>query len=500
MLLSEILRGVATKSSYKDIEIEALTDDSRKVERGGLFVAVGGTEFDGHNFIPAAIERGASAIVAERCDPELLVRKSVELVLVENSAVALGFMAANFYENPSENINLVGITGTNGKTTTATLLYKLFLSLGHRAGLISTIRNYIVEKPVETINTTPNVIETNRLLKEMVDSGCEYCFMEVSSHAVVQHRISGLHFKGGVFSNLTQDHLDYHKTMESYRDAKKGFFDSLGKNAFALTNIDDRNGMFMLQNCKAEKFTYSIRSMADFRAKILENSFEGMTLWIEAKRESGGVEQYEMVTPFVGKFNAQNLMAIFATALLLGREAEIDAEQILTHLSAMQPVSGRFEVVRLAGVSAIIDYAHTPDALSNVLTTIAEVKGLDNRVITVVGCGGDRDKTKRPLMAQEAVNLSDKVVLTSDNPRTEEPMAILQDMLDGLTEGQRQSTLVIADRRQAINAACQLANSGDVILIAGKGHEDYQIIGKVKHHFDDKEEAIKFLKIKEGSL
>ena len=494
MLLSKIIKGIKCQNDIiRDIEIHSLTDDSRRVQPYGMFVAVSGTTFDGHNFIDKAIEQGASVIVAERIEEEWIKVHSIQILVVEDSAEALGLIASNFYGNPSEHINLVGVTGTNGKTTTATLLYQLFMALGYKAGLLSTIRNYVVKTPIETINTTPNILETNRLLKDMVECGCQYCFMEVSSHAVVQKRIAGLVFKGGIFTNLTQDHLDYHQTMDNYRDAKKGFFDQLPHTAFALTNRDDRNGLFMLQNTKAKKFTYSTRSMADFRTKITENSFEGMTLKMEIKSEKNCFLEYELATPFVGSFNAQNLTAIAATAQILGEEAKLSTEEILTQLSKLHPVSGRFEVIRHKGISAIVDYAHTPDALRNVLSTIADVKSTDSKVITVVGCGGDRDKTKRPIMAQEAVNLSDKVILTSDNPRTENPQSILQDMLSGLNTVQRQSVIVIEDRRQAINAACQFATKGDIILIAGKGHEDYQIIGKEKHHFDDKEEVIAFL-------
>lgn len=493
MLISKILANIATIKSYSnDVEINNITDDSRKVGKGDLFVAVCGVIYDGHNFVEHAVENGAIAVVINRSSyvPCLASCRHVQVIEVDDTSKALGKIASNFYDHPSQKLHLVGVTGTNGKTTTATLLYNLFMSLGFKAGLLSTIRNYICQIPIETINTTPNVLETNRLLSEMVAYGCSYCFMEVSSHATIQQRIAGLHFDGAIFTNLTQDHLDYHETMENYRDAKKLFFDHLPPTAFALTNLDDRNGMFMLQNTRASKHTYSTRSLADFKTKIIENTFEGMTLTMEVRADGFYRGIYEIVTPFAGSFNAQNLTAVFGAAVLLCKGLNIDNQTILMALSGLRPVSGRFEIVRLGGVATIVDYAHTPDALKNVLSTINDVKGADAQVITVVGCGGDRDKTKRPIMAQIATNESDTVVLTSDNPRTEDPQDILDDMLRGLDKQQTERTIVIPDRRQAIKTACKLAKSGDVVLIAGKGHENYQIIGKEKHHFDDKDEVI----------
>ena len=499
MLISKILENVSTKKSYsKDININNISDDSRKIGKGDMFVAVCGAVADGHAFVETAIGNGAVAVVVNSSSdvPCLAKYPDIQVIEVEDTAKALGEIAANYYGRPSESLNLVGITGTNGKTTTATLLYKLFLGMGFGAGLISTIKNYICLEERETINTTPNVLETNRLLADMVRAGCDYCFMEVSSHATVQQRIAGLTFRGAVFTNLTQDHLDYHKTMDNYRDAKKLFFDHLPQTAFALTNADDRNGNFMLQNTKAQRYTYSTRSLADFKTKIMENTFEGMTLQMETNVTDKGKERYEVSTPFVGSFNAQNLTAVFGAAALLCQGKGIDNQTILTKLSELSPVSGRFEVIRMAGISAIVDYAHTPDALKNVLSTINDVKSPDSKVVTVVGCGGDRDKTKRPIMAQEAAAQSDTLVLTSDNPRTENPQSILDDMVKGLDKDRLEDTIVIVDRRQAIKTACKLAKSGDIVLVAGKGHENYQIVGKEKHHFDDKEEVIASLSSK----
>ncbi|KGN80845.1 UDP-N-acetylmuramoylalanyl-D-glutamate--2,6-diaminopimelate ligase [Porphyromonadaceae bacterium COT-184 OH4590] len=495
MLISKVLANIATIKSYSnDVEINNITDDSRKVVKGDLFVAVCGVTSDGHNFIERAVKNGAVAVVVNRSHhvPCLADYSHVQVIEVDDSAKALGEIASNFYDHPSQKLYLVGVTGTNGKTTTATLLYNLFLLLGFKTGLLSTIRNYICQTPIETINTTPNVLETNRLLAEMVTCGCSYCFMEVSSHATIQQRIAGLHFAGAIFTNLTQDHLDYHETMDNYRYAKKLFFDHLPPTAFAITNLDDRNGMFMLQNTKATKITYSTRSLADFKTKIIENTFDGMTLTMEVRTDGFRSGVYEMVTPFAGSFNAQNLTAVFGAAALLCKGLNIDNQTILTALSGLRPVSGRFEMLHIGGIAAIVDYAHTPDALKNVLSTINDIKGADAQVITVVGCGGDRDKTKRPIMAQIAANESDTIVLTSDNPRTENPQDILDDMLGGLNKQQTERTIVIPDRRQAIKTACKLAKRGDVVLIAGKGHENYQIIGKNKHHFDDKEEVINY--------
>ncbi len=495
MLLSEILLNIKTiKKHNTNIDINNICDDSRKIKKGDLFVAISGNIYDGHKFIDTAIDNGAVAIVIDSSSgkAEELTDSNVEVIVVENTASILGLLASNFYGNPSDKLKLVGVTGTNGKTTIATLLYRLFTDLGFKVGLLSTIRNYVNHTPIETINTTPNVLETNRLLVEMLHQGCDYCFMEVSSHAVVQHRITGLNFAGGIFTNITQDHLDYHGTMKEYRDAKKGFFDLLPQTAFALTNIDDRNGMFMLQNTKATKRTYSTSTIADFKTKIVENSFEGLSLQISTYCTNVENRHYDIMTPFVGKFNAQNLTAVFGSAVLLSYNSKtnVSTEDIAVKLTNLFPVAGRFETLRLNGITAIVDYAHTPDALKNVLETIADIKGIDSSIITVVGCGGDRDKTKRPLMAKESVALSDTVVLTSDNPRTENPHAILDDMLSGLNDQQQRKTIVISDRKQAIKTACRLAKSGDIILIAGKGHENYQIIGSTKHHFDDKEEVL----------
>jgi UDP-N-acetylmuramoyl-L-alanyl-D-glutamate--2,6-diaminopimelate ligase len=419
-------------------------------------------------------------------------------IVVENSSSALGKMASNFYSNPSSNLKLVGVTGTNGKTTIATLLYQLTMSLGIKAGLISTVCNYICGQKVDSTHTTPDALELNRLLAEMVNQGCEYCFMEVSSHSVVQHRIAGLTFAGGIFTNLTQAHLDYHKTMDAYRDAKKLFFDNLPKTAFALTNLDDKNGEFMLQNTKAEKFTCSTRTLADFKTKIIESDFDGMELLIEQRTKSKEQGQFHIFTPFIGKFNAQNLTAVFGAATILFTiyNSQFTIEEIVVKLSALNSVSGRFEVIRGGGVTAIVDYAHTPDALKYVLATINDIRLGNSSVITVVGCGGNRDKGKRPLMAHEAVIGSNRVIFTSDNPRNEDPQAIIDDMSAGLSAMEKSNVLCIINRKEAIKTACALAQKGDVILIAGKGHEDYQIINDVKYHFDDKEEVLGQLKIK----
>lgn len=474
MILSEILKGVKILTNLtNDVAIRSICFDSRKVAEGDVFVATRGTAVDGHNFITKAVEQGAVAVVCETL-PEKIA-ENVVYVQVADSADALGIMASNFYENPSQNLTLVGVTGTNGKTTIATLLYQLFRALGFKVGLLSTVCNYIDDEAVESTHTTPNALELNALLARMVEAGCEYAFMEVSSHSVEQRRIAGLQFRGGIFTNLTRDHLDYHKTVENYLKAKKRFFDELPKTAFALTNADDKNGEVMLQNCAAEKKTYSLRTLANFKTRILENSFEGMLLQMNER---------EVMMPFVGKFNAANLSAVFGAAVLLG----FDELEVLTKLSSLKSVSGRFETIRNEGITAIVDYAHTPDALNNVISTINDIRAGQGNLITVVGCGGNRDKGKRPMMAREAVNGSNRVILTSDNPRDEEPQDILNDMLEGVDASERRKVLVIADRREAIKTACALAQNGDVILMAGKGHENYQIIKGVKHHFDDKEE------------
>ncbi|MCL1868309.1 MAG: UDP-N-acetylmuramoyl-L-alanyl-D-glutamate--2,6-diaminopimelate ligase [Paludibacter sp.] len=514
MNLIDLLKGITPKEilGNTDIEINNIQFDSRKVQRGDMFVATRGTAVDGHDFIAVAIENGAAAIV---CESQLNLPLSdsaspIEcgmfgIVVVENSAEALGIIACNFYGNPSQKLKLVGVTGTNGKTTIATLLYKLFRELGYRAGLLSTVCNYVNDEAIEATHTTPDPLELNSLLAKMAAAGCQYAFMEVSSHAVEQRRIAGLEFVGGIFTNLTQDHLDYHKTMENYRDAKKMFFDNLPKTAFAITNIDDKNGEFMLQNTRAQKFTYSLQTMADFRTRILEHDFNGMLLSINTNIKTQNAEQYEVYTNFVGRFNAYNLTAVFGAAMLLaqkqndshcGQQLQIGASEILRILSMLKSVSGRFETIRAPqGFTAIVDYAHTPDALTNVISTINDILQQTNgRLITVVGCGGNRDKGKRPIMAREAVEGSWKAILTSDNPRKEDPQEILNDMLAGLDDEQKRKSLTIIDRSQAIKTACSLAQKGDVVLIAGKGHENYQIIGEIKHHFDDKEEVLEIIK------
>lgn len=462
-------------STCKDIK--GVNIDSRKIEQDHLFIAVRGTQADGHNYIDKAIESGATAIVCEEI-PETR-NADITYIKVENSEQAVGSIATSFYGDPTSKMKLVGVTGTNGKTTIATVLYNTFRHMGYKVGLISTVVNYIDGKAIPTEHTTPDPITLNRLLGEMADTGCEFAFMEVSSHSVVQNRIGGLKFAGGIFTNLTRDHLDYHLTFENYLKAKKQFFDNLSENAFVITNADDKNGMVMVQNTKAKIKTYSVRSMADFRAKIIECHFEGMYLDIDGQ---------EIGVQFIGKFNVSNLLAVYGAACMLN----IDPHEMLVALSAMKPVSGRFESLRSpSGYTAIVDYAHTPDALENVLNAIHDVLDGKGEVITVCGAGGNRDKGKRPLMAQEAVKQSDKVIITSDNPRFEEPQDIINDMLAGLNAEQMKKVISIADRREAIKTACMLAKKGDVILIAGKGHEDYQDIKGVKHHFDDKEEVAK---------
>ena len=457
-----------------DAYITGVSIDSRRVAEGHLFVAVRGTQADGHRFIPKAIEQGAKAVVCEEMPEECA--EGVTYLKVECSEQVVGQLASNFYGRPSEELRLVGVTGTNGKTTIATVLYNMMRRMGHRVGLLSTVCNYIDDEAVPTDHTTPDPVTLNALLRRMVDAGCDLCFMEVSSHSVVQNRIGGLMFTGGIFTNLTRDHLDYHKTFENYLKAKQQFFDRLPETAFAVTNKDDRNGMVMVQNTRAKVYTYSIQGMADYRAKIIESHFEGMYLEIDGQ---------EVGVHFVGRFNVSNLLAVYAAARLLGG----DKMTTLVTLSEMHPVSGRFEALRSPdGYTAIVDYAHTPDALENVLRAIHGVLEGRGRVITVCGAGGNRDKGKRPLMAQEAVKQSDLVLLTSDNPRFEEPQAIIDDMLAGLDEEQRRNVICITDRREAIRTACRMAQKGDVILVAGKGHEDYQEVQGVKHHFDDKEE------------
>jgi UDP-N-acetylmuramoyl-L-alanyl-D-glutamate--2,6-diaminopimelate ligase len=475
MQLQEILYGVTILKlvGVTNREVAALEFDSRKVGPGSVFFAIKGTLTDGHRFIKQTITAGANVVVCEVLPEEL--EDGVCYIQVENANIALGIMAANFYGNPSSRLKLVGITGTNGKTTIATLLFKLFTELGYAVGLISTVENQIKETVIPATHTTPNPLALNLLLKQMVDAGCVYCFMEVSSHAVVQHRIEGLTFAGGVFSNITHDHLDFHKTFDNYIKAKKGFFDSLPKHAFALTNADDKNGMVMLQNSKATKKSYALKQMADFKAKIIENSFSGLNLEID---------QLEVFFKLVGSFNAYNLLAVYGTAILLGE----DKMDVLTVLSELSGAEGRFDyVANNQKVIGIVDYAHTPDAVQNVLSTIANIRRGTEQVITVIGCGGDRDTTKRPVMAQVACDWSDKVILTSDNPRTEDPNAILREMEAGVSPTNKRKTLTITDRREAIKTACHLAKPGDIILVAGKGHEKYQEINGVRYHFDDKE-------------
>ena len=476
MKLNELLKNVKPICiiGSDDIDITGVNIDSRKIETGHLFVAIKGTQTDGHKFIPKALELGASAVLCEDIPEEKAA--GVTYVQVESTESAVGPVATVFFGEPSKKLKLVGVTGTNGKTTIATLLYNMFRKFGHKCGLLSTVCNYIEGEAIPADHTTPDPIELNHLLSKMVEAGCEYAFMECSSHAIAQKRIGGLDFAGGIFTNLTRDHLDYHKTFENYRDAKKAFFDGLSKDAFAITNADDKNGSVMVQNCKAKIKTYSTRSMADFRARIIECHFEGMYLEIDGR---------EVGVQFIGKFNVSNLLAVYGAAVMLGKKPE----DILLILSTLKSVAGRLEPIRSKeGVTAIVDYAHTPDALENVLNAIHEVlDGKGGQVITVCGAGGNRDKGKRPLMAQEAAKQSDRVIITSDNPRFEEPQDIINDMLEGLNAQQKKKTISIVDRKEAIRTATMMASKGDVILIAGKGHEDYQEIKGVKHHFDDRE-------------
>ena len=475
MTIQELTLGHKPLEVHGNIntEITGIELDSRKCSAGTAFVAIRGTQADGHAYIPKAISLGANCIICETLPEDL--KQNVVYLVYENTGDIVGPLATTFYGNPTKRMKLVGVTGTNGKTTIATTLYNIIRRMGIKAGLCSTVCNYIDGEAVPTECTTPDPITLNRLLGQMADKGCEYAFMEVSSHAVDQKRIAGLTFTGGVFTNLTRDHLDYHKTFENYRNAKKGFFDILPKDAFAITNSDDKNGMFMTQNTKATIKTYSIRGAADFHAKVLEESFEGMNL------DMNGTEVF---VQFVGRFNVQNILAIYGALCMMG----IESQEALIQLSAMKPVNGRFETFRSTnGVTAVIDYAHTPDALSNVLSTINEVLAGKGKGWTVCGAGGNRDKGKRPLMAQEAARQSDRVIITSDNPRDEEPQDIINDMLAGLSQDEMKKTISIVDRREAIRTACLMAQKGDVILVAGKGHEDYQIIKGVKYHFDDHE-------------
>ncbi|SDS07654.1 UDP-N-acetylmuramoylalanyl-D-glutamate--2,6-diaminopimelate ligase [Mucilaginibacter mallensis] len=480
--LSEILEGLAFTElqGSADTEITAVVFDSRKVVPGCLFVAVKGTVVDGHDYIDQAMKDGATVIICE--DLPAHTASEVDFLMVANSAIALGIVAANFYDIPSAKLKLVGVTGTNGKTTIATLLYQLFRDLGYKCGLLSTVENQINGKIIPSTHTTPDPVELNRLMDDMVNAGCDYCFMEVSSHAVAQHRIVGLQFAGGIFTNLTHDHLDYHKTFALYLKAKKTFFDELPKSAFALTNLDDKNGNVMLQNTNAHKKTYGLKNMADYKAKILENQFGGLLLQIDSE---------DVWFKMVGTFNAYNLMAVYAAAMLL----EQDKAKVLTILSKLTGAEGRFEyVIAPNKIIGIVDYAHTPDAVQNVLSTIHDIRKGNEKVITVIGCGGDRDKTKRPIMAKVACEWSDKVILTSDNPRTEDPAQIIKDMEEGVDPAFKRFTISITDRREAIKTACHLARPGDIILLAGKGHEKYQEINGVKNHFDDMEELLEQFK------
>ena len=482
MKLNELLRNIknVALTGSDNAEITGVNIDSRRIATGHLFVAMRGTQVDGHRFITKATEQGAAAVLCEEL-PEVL-SEGVTYVKVPSTEDVVGHVATAFYGNPSEKLKLVGATGTNGKTTIATLLYNMFRKLGYKCGLLSTVCNYIEEEVVPADHTTPDPIELNRLLAQMVDAGCQYVFMECSSHAIAQKRIGGLKFSVGIFTNLTRDHLDYHKTFENYRDAKKAFFDMLPKGSYAIINADDKNGSVMVQNTKATVKTYSTRQMADYRARLIECHFEGMYLEIDG---------HEVGVQFIGKFNVSNLLAVYGTARVLGEKPE----DILIALSTLGSVSGRLEPIRSAdGFTAIVDYAHTPDALENVLNAIHEVLDGRGKVITVCGAGGNRDKGKRPLMAKEAARQSDRVIITSDNPRFEDPQEIINDMLAGLDRQQMKKVLSIVDRREAIRTACMMAQKGDVILIAGKGHEDYQEIKGVKHHFDDKEVVREFIR------
>ena len=475
MKLKELLKDIPVIAivGSEDVEITDVNIDSRRIKDGHLFIAMKGTQVDGHKFVPKAIELGAKAVMCEDMPEEKA--EGVTYVQVESTEDVVGKIATTFHGNPSTKLKLVGVTGTNGKTTIATLLYNMFTKMGHKCGLLSTVCNYIIDEAIPADHTTPDPIELNRLLDRMVQAGCEYAFMECSSHAIAQKRIGGLTFAGGIFTNLTRDHLDYHKTFENYRNAKKAFFDSLPKTAFAITNADDKNGMVMVQNTKATVKTYSIRTVADFKARIIECHFEGMYLEMDG---------HEVGVQFIGKFNVSNLLAVYAAAVMLGKSPE----DVLVVMSTLHSVSGRLEPIHSPeGYTAVVDYAHTPDALENVLNAIHEVLDGKGHVITVCGAGGNRDKGKRPLMAQEAVKQSDKVIITSDNPRFEEPQDIINDMLAGLNAQQMKKVISIVDRREAIRTACMMAQKGDVILIAGKGHENYQEIKGVKHHFDDHE-------------
>ena len=479
--LKDIVEGIeiVKQSGSSDEQISELVFDSRKAKEGTAFFAIKGSAVDGHDFIPAVIASGCKVVFA---DHAIEVPADVTLIVTENTSKSLALAATNFFNHPSKNLKLVGVTGTNGKTTTTTLLYNLYTKLGFHCGLLSTVVNKIGNQAIASTHTTPDPVSLNALLAQMVEDGCSHCFMEVSSHAVHQHRVTGLDFAGGVFTNITHDHLDYHKTFAEYINVKKAFFDHLSEDAFALTNVDDKNGMVMLQNTKAEKHTYALKSPADFKVKVIENQFSGLVL------NMNGVELW---TRLIGDFNAYNLLAVFAVSQLLGE----DTTEVMTVLSNLESVEGRFEYFQTtSGITAIVDYAHTPDALENVLKTIANIRTKNETVFTVVGCGGDRDKAKRPQMAAIACEMSDKVILTSDNPRSEDPAVILDEMMEGV-EGQHfKKTLSILDREQAIKTAVSMAEKGDIILIAGKGHEKYQEIKGVKHDFDDMQITIELFK------
>ncbi|MDX5340092.1 MAG: UDP-N-acetylmuramoyl-L-alanyl-D-glutamate--2,6-diaminopimelate ligase [Cyclobacteriaceae bacterium] len=479
-ILKDILYKVSLTSTIGDMEreVKAIVFDSRKVEEGDAFVAVPGTQVDGHDFIATALEKGATVIVCERM-PEA-IQSNITYVQAQSTAKALGIMASNFYGNPSEKLKVVAVTGTNGKTTTVTLLHQLFVAMGYSTGLLSTVENKISEEIIPATHTTPDAVSVQALLRKMLDSGCTHCFMEASSHAIVQERIAGLKLSGAVFTNITHDHLDYHGTFDEYIKAKKKMFDELPKDAFALVNADDKRGMVMLQNCKASHHTFSLKSDSDFKAKILSNTLEGLELDINGKL---------IWFRLIGSFNAYNLLGVLGAAVLLGE----DEEEVLRELSGIRGAKGRFDRISIGGITAIVDYAHTPDALENVLKTINGVRNGNEQLITVVGCGGNRDKTKRPTMAKIAVTESDKAIFTSDNPRFEEPMDILKDMQAGIGPSELRKTLTIEDRREAIRTAAMLSKKGDIILIAGKGHEDYQEIKGVKHHFDDAEVVTEIL-------
>ncbi len=476
MKLSELFRNIRYTQLLlpkEEVEINGVNIDSRLVKQGDLFIAMRGTQTDGHTYIPVAEEKGATAIVCETM-PEH-TKPDVAYIKVEDVQEVVGTIATTFYGNPTQHLKLVGVTGTNGKTTIATLLYELFRQMGHKCGLISTVCNYINDEEIPATHTTPDAITLNYLLGRMVSEGCEYAFMEVSSHALAQQRVGGLCFAGGIFTNLTRDHIDFHETMENYLRSKKSFFDMLPRDTFALTNLDDKNGPVMVQNCRADIKKYSTRTICDYKARILETHLDGMLL------EFNNTEFNTLLT---GRFNVSNLLAIFGAAVELGKKQD----EVLCILSTLKPVSGRFEALHSNdGYSAIVDYAHTPDAIKNVLGTVNEVLRGRGNVITVVGAGGNRDKGKRPIMAQEAVKASSKVIITSDNPRFEEPQDIINDMLEGLTPEQKKKVISIVDRKEAIRTACALAQKGDVVVVAGKGHENYQDIKGVKHHFDDKE-------------